>query len=262
MKKILIGALGLACMAVACNSVDVDAPVRYGTISVSLGEPDVEVVTKAPANLDKESEEAAGYMVRILGTSGQELYKETYKDFTAQSFPLGTYTVTAENCTAVEAEADDAGSRTYGQMRLYGDCEVVLTEAETAKTAQIACTVANAKVTIRFDSESVPGRFTSLNVKLTGGTTEGRVINVDQNDGETIAWFNPSELSYEITGEYNFNSIVKPVNITGTKVLGAANNVIILVRVKQAGQVLIPEITYDTDLGTPSTEDKEFNPYV
>lgn len=257
MKKILTLA-ALASIAVAC-STKVDEPVQYGTLSVSLGEPSVEVVSKAAeTTLDPASEEAKNFTVSILNNAHQQMYSKTYFEFQTQTLPLGTYYVTAENMTEVAAEVGN------GQMRLYGrSADITLSKTQLTQTATVNCTVANAKVSVAFD-ESVEGRFDGLQVVLAGGTTENRAVTVAHTTTGVITetWFNPSSLTYIISGTFKSADAGKEVSITNTIELEAKDNVKLVVKLNlENGQVLVPTITYDTTLDDPTEIEGEFNPY-
>ncbi len=258
MKKIFLCAFGLACMAVACNSV-VDEPVQYGEISVALGEPDVEVISKAAETLDQSSAEAAEYMVRIF-KKGDDIqtatpqYSVAYNAFTSpKQLPLDTYFVTAENCTAAEAEAEN-------KMRLFGQSEeITLSVDAISQTATVNCEVANARVAVVFD-ESVRGQFTGLKVELKGSKN----VTVDyagENIGEeTVVWYNPQTIAYKISG--TFTQLDKIIELPETeRVLAAKNNIKIVVRLNTSNGQLLPEITVNKDIDTPTEVPGEFNPY-
>lgn len=262
----LVSATVLALMAVACNSEKIDAPVRYGEISVSLGTPDVEVVTRTPETLDPNSAEAAGYTVRIFDTeSSSAVYTAAYDQFEAQALELGTYYVTAENYDPDGAEAANDG---LGDMRLAGrSADIVLSSAGQKETATINCTVKNAKVSVVYDS-SVEGRFSDLKVVLEGGTTPDRSIEIaEQPVGKEIeTWFNPCDnLVYTITGIYDPNGIRKPVQVTNSQepmTLDAQDHIQLRIQLNlEHGQILVPEITFDTAISDPELVDGEFNPY-
>lgn len=244
-------------MSVACVA-EHDEPLRYGELSVSLsGEPEVEVLTRTPVALDPTATEAAGYMVRIYNSSDVELYRSSYADFEAQRLPLGTYYVTAENCTVDEAEEGN------GKMRLYGRSNDVSLSLETlVQTAEVNCTVANAKVSVKFD-ESVKDRFSGLKVTLAGGTTSGRILTIYETASDVITetWFNPSELTYSILGTFNAGGLQKDVNISETIELQSRNNIRLVVKVNVDNGQLTPVLKVDTQIDDPKEVSGEFNPY-
>ena len=263
MKKILT-AMALALVAIACTQKE-EQPVQYGEISVRLAnEVGVEVTTKGYTALTPE--QAADYWVYITGGTDYAGYSSVYADFEPQRLPLGTYTVSAENMTA------DAAEDGRGDMHLYGETEVTLSSDNLNPDVQVNCSVANALVTVEFDSESVnPEHFDDLKVEVTGGTT-GRTFTVynsgEHTDdlesvGDTDIWFNPSTVSYHITG--TFIQTGKAVDMSGSKVLVAKNHMKVLVKVNlDNGQIsAAPEINVNPDMDTEvQTETPEFNPYL
>lgn len=258
MKRTLIGAAFIALTAVACNT-KIETPEVYGELSVSLaGEPVVEVISKAVETLEQTDPEAENYMVRIYDSADAEMYESVYSAFETQRLALGTYYVTAENCTESEAEEGN------GKMRLYGRSEdVTLTADQLVKTATVNCTVSNAKVSVQFD-ESVQGRFSALQVSLSGGTSRTSAITIAQTAAGVVTetWFNPSDLAYTITGTFTGSGMNKPVNVSRTIPLQARNNIILLVKVNLENGQLMPSVTFDTQIDDPTEVPGEFNPYI
>ena len=255
-------AMALASMAVACNSAIIDAPQRYGEISVALGSPDVAVVTKSdPVTLTPESDGASDYTVRIFNDSDEKMHEVTYDRFTEpKALPFDTYYVTVENCN--EAAAEEG----YGVMRLYGRTEddIILDASNLSASAVVNCTVANAKVSVEFD-ESVKDRFNDLKVTLTGGTTREGALVIDETETGVVTetWFNPSDLTYTIEGTFVGGGMNKPVEISRTISLNAKNNVRLVVKVSlENGLLIVPEITFDTTIDDPTEIPGGFNPYV
>lgn len=272
----LIYAMALASMAVACNSAIIDAPQRYGEISVSLGSPDVAVVTKAdPVTLTPESDGASDYTVRIFNDNGEKMHEVTYDKFTeAKVLPFDTYYVTVENCN--EAAAEDG----FGVMRLYGRTEddIILDASNLSASAIVNCKVANAKVSVVFD-ESVKDKFESLDVTLSRiaddeNNLASRTVTVSQpsfpeNAAEVMVetWFNASSvLNYTIEGVFNAGGVNNTVSLANKEdepiTLGARSHVKIVVRASYGE--LVPDVAYidfDTEIADPTVVPGGFNPY-
>lgn len=258
-NKILTAA-ALALMAIAC-STKVDEPLQYGEISIRLENAvDVQVDTKAEGAPD-----VSGYMVYITGGTDYAGYSSLYSAFEPQRLPLGDYIVSAEN---MNAEAAEAGK---GDMRIAGSVDVELTAANLAPEVIVQCSVVNSLVTVEFDSASVnPEQFDNLKVEVTGGDS-GRTFTVLaggeasgelQSVGNTELWFNPSTVSYSISG--TFRQTGKVVDITGSKELAAKNHMKILVSVNLENGQISNDLTINVDSTIDSniqTEDAEFNPY-
>lgn len=270
-------AIAVASMAVACNSAIIDSPQRYGTISVSLGSPDVGVVTKAdPVTLTPGSKGASDYTVRIFNDADENKYEVTYDRFTEPKvLPFDTYYVTVENCNESDAEAG------LGMMRLYGRTEenIILDATCLSASPVINCTVANAKVSVVFD-KSVKGKFTSLKVTLTRAEDQennlpSRTVEIPQpasfpeNAAESVteAWFNASSvLSYTIEGKFEAGGVSNVISVSNEEdkpiVLGARNHVKLVVRASY-GEIVsdVQKIDFDTEIADPTEIPGGFNPY-
>lgn len=269
-------AIAVASMAVACNSAIIDSPQRYGTISVSLGSPDVGVVTKAdPVTLTPESEGASDYTVRIFNVADEKMHEVTYDKFTEPKvLPFDKYYVTVENCTESAAEEG------FGMMRLYGRTEddIILDASCLSASPVINCTVANAKVSVVFD-ESVKDKFESLDVALSRiaddeNNLTSRTVTVSQpsfpeNAAEVMVetWFNASSvLNYTIEGVFNAGGVNNTVSLANKEdepiTLGARSHVKIVVRASYGE--LVPDVAYidfDTEIADPTVVPGGFNPY-
>lgn len=247
MKKVFI-LTALTVLAASCQRIEMSKPVQYGSLSVAMdAEVKVEAVTKAPAT----AEELANYKVKVIGQNQTSYYDDLYSKFQPLKLPLATYTVSAENCTSTAAEDGN------GCKRLYGSTNVAISESNLNPTAEFTCSVANALVTVVFE-DSATQHITDLKVSLTGGTS-GRTVSVTTSGTEV--WFNPSTVSWAITG--NIESIKKAVDIKGSKDLVAKNHLKIVVSVNlENGQIsAAPEITLDTVLDAAEEKNEVFNPY-
>lgn len=255
MTNKILTAAALVLMAVACNT-ETQTPLQYGELSVALtGEPSVEVVTKAPETLDPASDQAKNYTVRIFDSSDAPVYEKAFNEFEAQRLTLGTYYVTAENCTATAAEEGK------GMKRLYGrSADITLSAEALSQTATVNCTVANARVAVAFDA-STQGRFTDLKVVL---SPSGRNIEIAQTavGVETETWFNPSTVEYTITGTFSAGGVTKEVNIDKSVTVEAKNNVLLLVKVNLENGQLMPNVTVDASIDNQVEVPSEFNPYI
>ena len=252
MKKLILSLIPLACAAVACNTVSIEEPARYGQLSVALAdEPVIEVQTKSGTALDKETNAAKEYDVSVFNSSDEKQGETvTFYEFQTQTLQFGTYYVTAENCSEEEAENGN------GKMRLAGRSEnVTLSLENLSGTASVECTVTNAKVAVEFDS-FVSEKFTDLNVVLKGGTTSARKntgITITESSEVKETWFNPSTLSYTI-------SATGVQTVTGTKVLEAKDNIKILVKVK-TGTLDVSIVSVD-EINVNDSINGSFNPYL
>lgn len=249
MKKVII-ITALTVLAASCQRIEMSKPLQYGSLSVAMdAEVKVEAVTKAPAT----PEELATYNVKVIGQdqASTSYYDGLYSAFKPLKLPLGTYTVSAENCNSAVAEDGN------GCKRLYGSTSVEISETNLNPTAEFTCSVANALVTVVFD-KSATDHISDLKVDLKGGTS-GRTVSVTTSGTEV--WFNPPTVSWTITG--NITSINKDVKITGSKPLAAKNHLKINVSVNlENGQIsAAPSITLETNLSEAKEHNEVFNPY-
>ena len=250
MKKVII-ITALTVLAASCQRIEMSKPLQYGSLSVAMdAEVKVEAVTKAAAT----AEELKNYNVKVIGQdqASTSYYDGLYSAFQPLKLPLGTYTVSAENCTSTDAEKGN------GCKRLFGSTEVTISESNLNPTAEFTCSVANALVTVEFD-KSATDHISGHKVDLKGGTS-GRTVSV--TTAGTEVWFNPPTVSWTITGK--ITSINKDVNITGSKEdLAAKNHLKIVVSVNlENGQISAkPTITLDTNLSEAKEHNEVFNPY-
>lgn len=246
MKKVII-MTALTVLAASCQRLEMSKPLQYGSLSVDMdAEVKVGAVTKAAAD------DLNNYTVTVAGNAEGLPKSCLYSAFQPLTLPLGTYTVSAENCTSTDAETGN------GCKRLYGSTNVTIDESHLTPTAKFTCSVANALVTVVFE-DSATQHITDLKVNLTGGDSK-RTVSV--NASNTEVWFNPSDVSWTITGK--IKSINKDVEIEGSKEgLVAKNHLKIVVSVNlENGQIsAAPTITLATDLNTAVEQNEVFNPY-
>lgn len=187
MKRFLYLAT-IAALAAGCRTLDIQEPT--GTISVNL-EP--EVIVKSCAWDDTDN-----YTVSVTsGTAVSGLpYQAAYKDFEPLSLPMGTYTVSAWNCTEEESVTG------YGLKRLYGSTNATLSLENPDQEVALECVLVNSLVSVIFDS-SVTGVFDGLKVDITSGT---RTVSISESGKVKEAWFNPAEeISWTISGTVKEN---------------------------------------------------------
>lgn len=209
MKKTFLYMISAALLAASCNNAMIEDPVQYGTLSVSLaGEPGVEVVTKT------DPEGLQYYNVALYNTDsegkpvGALFYKRSYAELEADPFVVEagkSYCVWAESCIPDAAESANSG---YGKPRYEGVSGAVLVEAGRAKTANVTCNVANAKVSVQLsDDAATQEALTDVKVTISKQWTENSsTITKDVVLEPTKpAWFNPRESSTTYTVEAKSN---------------------------------------------------------
>lgn len=244
MKKIIHLAI-IAALAAGCQTLDIHQSM--GSLSVSL-EPEVNVEVKACGENDTPN-----YIVSVTSASAVTglPYQSAFKDFQPLSLPMGTYTVSAENCTADEAVSG------YGHKRLFGSKDVTLSYEKPNQTVNLDCVLVNSLISIIFDP-SVAGVFNDLKVTVKSGD---RSVEIKEGDAEREAWFNPADISWTISGVSKATK--KPVSQKGSRTLEAKQNLKITVKVTYTdGMISVtPGISIDPNI-LESTENKnDINPY-
>ena len=244
MKKIFHLAI-IAVLAAGCQTLDIHQSM--GSLSVSL-EPEVNVEVKACDENDTDN-----YTVSVTSASAVSglPYKSAFKDFKPLSLPMGTYTVSAENCTADEAVSG------YGHKRLFGTKDVTLSYENPNQNVNLDCVLVNSLISIIFDP-SVAGVFNGLKVTVKSGT---RSVEIKEGDKVSEAWFNPAAISWTISGVSKATG--KTVSQEGNRTLEARQNLKITVKVTYTdGMISVtPGISIDSNI-LESTENKnDINPY-
>ena len=258
MKRCFSGVMATLFLAVACQTEMLDQSMGYGTLDVTLsGDSSIDVVVKSQ---QLTASEAAAYNLSIFDGNGVQKYGPVeYSSFEAQILPMGTYYVTAESCTESEAESGK------GNMRLAGkSADITLSPSAISQTARVECSVTNARVSVAFD-ESISGMFTDLKVVFSGGTTPGRKVTVAETSAgvKTEVWFNPSSLTYTISGTFKPSGKVLTLN-GASRTLTAKDNISLLVKLNlENGEISAsPEIVVDVDMKQEVPIEEEFNPYA
>ena len=228
--------------AVACQTEKIDSAPEYGILDIALsGEPSIGVEVKSQKTLTDA--EAADYTINIYdAAAGDEpVYTAKHKDFKAQVLPLGTYCVTAESCTEEEAEVNG------GKMRVVGKSnDIELSLDAISQTAQVNCEIANAKVAIVFDNESLSGKCKDMAVKISGwATRKGSSVTVRQ---DKEFWFNPTTVTYSVTG--TFIETGTPLKLDKTLDVEAKDNYRIIIKLNlDKGQIKAsPTIVLDEEM--------------
>lgn len=132
------------------------------------------------------STEAASYLITLTKDSktlwGPKVFSSITQTDCTQ--PVGTgYVVSAESCTATEAETG------WGKRRYYGKSSFSITKNETTEVC-INCHIANAGISVQFD-ESFTSFFT-LGYSVT--TDDSRGLRFDgETPAERVAYYNVPE---------------------------------------------------------------------
>ena len=244
MKKVFHLAI-IAALAAGCQTLDIHQSM--GSLSVSL-EPEVNVEVKACDENGKDN-----YIVSITSASSVSglPYQAAFKDFQTKTLPMGTYTVSAENCTADEAVSG------YGHKRLMGSKDVTLSDENPNQTVNLDCVLVNSLISIIFDP-SVTGVFDGLKVTVKSGD---RSVEIKEGDAVREAWFNPADISWTISGVSKETG--KTVSQEGNRTLEAKQNLKITVKVTNSdGMILVkPVINIDSNILKSEENKNDINPY-
>ena len=246
MKKVFHLAI-IAALAAGCQTLDIHQSM--GSLSVSL-EPEVNVEVKAC-----DENDTPNYIVSVTSASAVSglPYKSAFKDFKPLSLPMGTYTVSAENCTADEAVSG------YGHKRLFGSQDVTLSYKNPNQTVNLDCVLVNSLISIIFDP-SVAGVFNGLKVTVKSGT---RSVEIKEGDKVSEAWFNPANISWTISGVSKATGKTVSQEGEGNRTLEARQNLKITVKVTYSdGMISVtPDISIDSNISKSEENKNDINPY-
>ena len=231
-------------------------------LSLSADSLSVEVTTRAARQLTDQ--EAADYCVTL--THGDETLWEqkVYSQITEadRTQPVGTgYKVSAENCTAAEAETDNSG---WGRKRIWGESEPFEIKVSATPTlVTVPCQMVNAGLCVVFDAS-----FTSRFPEYAVTTGDLRALKFDAARGAvfdsqnrlqqgTIAYYNIGEsgnrdIPLVISASAGWDGTVR---LTRTLTLQAGRTYRVKVRLgepePETGNIAGITITYD-DVFTPA----------
>ena len=253
--KNLIKTVAVVLLAVSCQRVQMVAPLtEYGSLGVSL-KTESELVTKADPGVSLNPSDLNLKIVEKTSPEPEPEYNGKYGAFTSLTLPMNhSYTVSAENCTAVQAESGN------GQIRVFGSQEVTINSL--SNNVSFICTVQNARVEVVFDP-SVATYASGVQVVLNSGS---RSLTIPYSSASTICWFNPTAengFSWTISGTLK-NNTKDSINKSGSRTLVAKDNILLNVRIDASnGQLIITQnaITIDTTIKEGDTIDVPYNPY-
>ena len=223
------------------------------SLSLSTGELNAEVETRSDGEKTYRTltaTEAAGYKV-TLSHEGETLWgpkalrEVSDRDRTQ---PQGSgYVVSAENCTAAEAQTD------WGQPRYKGESEFEVNDGETTQV-EVKCNMLNAGFCVVFD-KSFTDRFPTTYAVTTNDERNlrfdaGNAAQFQDNtlQGGAIAYYNMDDdgkhtVALIVTGsdEWDRVRLVKDIVLESGKLYR------LLVRVGEENGKIGLSITYDSD---------------
>lgn len=189
MKKTILFVVSLAAMC-SCNKSVIETPVPesdYGYIEFGISADAEMVETKTATAVSKEN---STYLLSLVGTGNNVRFTDKkFKDLTDNDLKVqaDTYVFSAQNITETDAESG------YGALRLYGEHRNLVVTAGGTSTATIACTPANALVTVALDP-TFGNTFKETEVYLVDGSRELKIDTFGHADAEgtivTKSYFN------------------------------------------------------------------------
>ena len=223
--------------------------------------------TKAPVMLD--SQQAASFSIGVYNADGTraeyndgtgEIPETFLKDFKAVEVALGrSYYVTAASCSESDAEIGKGCPRYEGASDVFA-----LNASNISQTAEIVCYQTNALVTVKFD-EAVAGRFDGLKVELKSDSNPDRILTILESDGTQNLYFNPSKVSYKVTGTYKGTDHIATTSVSfeGSRVLAAKDNVCLHVKINlDYGLATAPAISVIEEMDEEVDVENVIDPYA
>lgn len=239
-----------------------------GYISVAISA-DYESSPQTRALVMLDSQQAATYVIGIYNSDGTKaeyndgtgVIPDTFlKDFEAVEVALGqSYYVTAVSCTEAEAEIGRGCPRYEGTSEVFA-----LNASNISQTAEVVCYQTNALITVKFD-KTVAGRFDGLKVELKSDNNPDRILTVSESDGTQNIYFNPSEVTYKITGTYKGTDHIATtaVSFTGRRTVAAKDNICLNVKINlDYGLAIVPTLTVIEGMDNEVTVDNVIDPYA
>lgn len=243
MHKSLIKIFAPVLLLTACNTAVLE-PQKMGSIALSLSsDVEVEAQTKADDVMD-----CSDFMVFINGTtlvgntySAESLYKDIIGDV-----PYGAYVLSAESCSAANAESG------LGCARYTGASDEVQVRSEEPVSVSIICHMANAKASIYLD-ESFTQDFTAVTATLTVGNRMVTAIAPNAPSDGKEAYFNIPEsgtasLIYRITATVAGKELTY-TNASNPMTLERAKWAKITIKSNHNGNIGKPDINVDGTMG-------------
>lgn len=160
-----------------------------GSFTLGLSTDSLAVVVETRAGRDLTDEEQKMFSVSLT-QKGEPIWSNlTYADITLadRTQPVGDdYVVSAENCTASEAETANDG---WGQRRYWGQSATFSIKKDQDTPVSVDCHMANAGLCVRFD-ESFSSYFTH-GYSVT--TDDSRTLRFDATTTDRMAYYNVPE---------------------------------------------------------------------
>lgn len=230
-----------------------------GSFSVSLSADSlgVEVETRTAHPLTEAQQ--ATFRLTLTDREGTVWENKLYTDVTLEdrTQPVADgYVLTAQNCTAQEAESLNDG---WGQRRFYGQSTTFSIAKNTDTPVSVECSMANAGLTVDFD-ESFTSFFT---VGYSVTVVDERNLKFDATTTNRVAYYNVEadgtrDVRLLINASAGWDGMLKTIDRTLTMQQGRVYRLHIRKGAPETGTMGIL-ITYDDAFDVGTTEEIELN---
>lgn len=239
MRRILTYVAVMAA-AVACSK----STEQYGALVLSMSsDVEVDIQTRSAQTGAFDS-----YNIHISGIhTGNDPYSISLvfgeTDWPLQ-LPFGLYSVTAESCTEDAAHSANDG---FGCVRFMGRTEgvQVKTPSSAATDVAVVCTMANAKVSVAFDSGFLSD-FQDVRAEI---SLDERTVAITSAQAQDVqAYFNVEDrsvLTYSVYGKIDGTEM----KYTSSVLLRPAKHARLTFKSNHNG-VLGPQVSVDKEIGT------------
>lgn len=249
MKKRIYLFAAAAMSFAACNKAVIDSPVEYGYLDFNVSSDDVVVETRAVVT----QEDMNAYNIYCDNT-----LLGSYSAIKDQVFTkaTGTYSVYAENITALEAETG------FGALRVASPVSSVTVEANKTATAKLACVAQSSKLTVSFDPSftSVFSDY-SFEVKKTDNTARADdevSLTITENNNKPVYYNGGVNLTYSIKGTHTTQGAL---TFGGNVTIEKGHSLAITVKQSTQSGGLKIEITADDSLISDTDKNVTVDPY-
>lgn len=221
MKKLLFSALVATTLFASCSNEE-NTLEQYGMIHLDMDNISISAVqtragetTGTDGNTDVNTfnyQVLSGTTV-VSDTKGRTTF--SLSDINNALFSVGSYDVTAESCTATEANTSNSN---WGNARYYGKTAQPLNiTAGSTTTGSIECTMSNCKATITFDTSKMDYYFqTGYTVQLSDGT---KTLDFGSAPSGKTAYFDAGKkLTLSVVGIPKESSATSASTFTATAV--------------------------------------------
>lgn len=257
-KQILyiLSLMGLLSFAACTNEENPLLSEETGEIRFSVVDTtEVEITTKASHSFNVDE-----FKVSLSRGNESIFSNKKYGDIAGSVITCSAssdYMLTAESCTATEAESANQG---WGQARAAGKEEFAVA-ANESKTIPVNCGVANSSVDVDF-SDYITSMFSAYSIEIHATDATSRTFTFDKSNYTfKTAYFNVSESKRELAYTVTLPSFKKPY--TGKLTLEPSKSYTLSVKVEgeDSKDTAKLSITVNGKLLKEETLTHNINPY-